>query len=271
LLRFLSVFGFLASLAVLLYARYVEPFRARIRHYTVQLPRAHGHLDGLRIAFVSDTHVGPHFSAADLEPVVESLERIRPDLVIFGGDYISESPRYIERTIDPLARMARTGRLGAYAVLGNHDVSNSRSRMTAALERAGITLMVNDAHRFDFGNGEFWIVGADDILLGRPDLAAAFADVPADAASIAVWHEPDWADRMAPYGPIVQLSGHTHGGQIRVPGKGEIALPRLGKRYPDGQYDIGEMTLLVSRGVGMYRPPMRFNCPPEVLLVHFVA
>lgn len=263
--------GTIFGLAIALYAHYVEPFRPRIRHITIPLPRNQQHLNGLRIAFVSDTHVGPHYEAKHLLPVAESLERIGPDFVIFGGDYISESPRYIDEAIPPLGRMAKAARLGSFAVLGNHDISNVRSRVSAALEDVGIPLMVNRAQRFSFGDGEFWIVGIDDILLGQPDLVTAFADVPADAASIAVWHEPDWAERTAPFGPFLQLSGHTHGGQIRIPGKGEIALPRLGKRFPDGQYMIDDMTLLVSRGLGMYRPPMRFNCPPEVLLIHFLG
>ena len=269
--RAFTLVGTFLGLAVLIYARYVEPFRPRLRHVSVQLPRKHAHLDGLRIAFVTDTHVGPNFSAKDLEPSVSLVERVRPDLVVFGGDYISESPRFIEGVVKPLSRIAASGRLGGYAVLGNHDVSNVRSRVSDALARAGICLMENESHRFEFGGGDFWLVGIDDILLGRPDLTRAFASVPADAASIAIWHEPDWAERAAPYGPFLQLSGHTHGGQIRVPGKGEIALPRLGKRYPDGRYEISDMTLLVSRGIGTYRPPMRFNCPPEVLLIHFVA
>lgn len=269
--RFCVAVAAVSFVIIAIYGRYVEPYRPRIRNIPLQLPRKQCHLDGLRIAFVSDTHVGPHFRARHLEPVVAALQRIEPDLVIFGGDYISESPRFIDEAIPPLARMAQTARLGAVAVLGNHDISNVRSRVTAALKSADIPLMVNESHRFDYGDGSFWIVGIDDILLGRPDLARAFADVPADGASIAVWHEPDWAERAAPFGPFLQLSGHTHGGQIRIPGKGEIALPKLGKRFPEGQYEIDDMTLLVSRGVGTYRPPIRFNCPPEVLILHFLA
>jgi predicted MPP superfamily phosphohydrolase len=261
----------IGGLVIALYARYVEPFRCRVRHVTFQAPRNHAHLDGLRIAFVSDTHVGPHFSVSNLEPVVEALEKLRPDLVLFGGDFISESPRYLDALVEPIARIVATGRLGTYAVLGNHDISNVRSRVSEAIRGAGVSLMVNESARFEFGGGEFWVVGIDDALLGRPDLTAAFSGVPADAAMIALWHEPDLAERTAPFGPMFQLSGHTHGGQIRIPCIGEIAVPKLGKRYPDGRYEIDDMTLIVSRGIGIYRPPVRLNCPPEVLVIHIVA
>jgi predicted MPP superfamily phosphohydrolase len=271
LFRLLAAILGAAGLAIALYARYVEPFRLRTRHVTFQVPRKHAHLDGLRIAFVSDTHVGPHFSASNLAPVVRELERLKPDLVLFGGDFISESPRYIDGIVEPVSRIAAAGRLGAYGVLGNHDISNVRSRVSTAIERAGISLLVNESARFEFGGGEFWVAGIDDALLGRPNLTAAFSAVPADAPSIALWHEPDLAEYAAPFGPMFQLSGHTHGGQIRIPGVGEIAVPKLGKRYPDGRYEIDDMTLIVSRGIGIYRPPVRLNCPPEVLVIHIVA
>jgi predicted MPP superfamily phosphohydrolase len=261
----------LCGLALAIYARYVEPFHVRVRHVTFQVPRKHAHLDGLRIAFVTDTHVGPHFSAKNLDPIVREMERLKPDLVLFGGDYISESPRYIDGIVEPIARIAAAGKLGAYSVLGNHDISNVRTRVSTAVQNAEIRVLANESARIGFGGGDLWVVGIDDALLGRPNLTAAFSEVPADAPSIALWHEPDLAAYAAPFGPLLQLSGHTHGGQIRIPGVGEIAVPKLGRQFPDGRYEIEDMTLIVSRGIGIYRPPVRLNCPPEVLVIHIVA
>lgn len=254
-----------------LYARFVEPFRPRLSHVSVQLPRRHAHLHGLAIAFITDTHIGPHFPAKHLEPIVAMMERLQPDLVLFGGDFISESPRYVADTIAPVRRMAATGRLGAFGVLGNHDISNIRTRVQKPLTEAGVTFLANESVRICFGGGEFWVVGIDDLLMGKPNPIMAFANVPADAAAIAIWHEPDLAEQIAPYGPIVQLSGHTHGGQVCVPGIGPLALPKMGRKFPVGCYEIEDMVLLVSRGVGVYRPPVRLNCPPEVMVIHFVA
>jgi predicted MPP superfamily phosphohydrolase len=134
-----------------------------------------------------------------------------------------------------------------------------------------LTFLTNASAEVRFGGGSVWIAGIDEVLLGKPDPVAAFRDIPADAATILLWHEPDLAERAAPFGPIVQLSGHTHGGQVRLPGIGPLALPILGKRFPSGRFQIDDMILLVSRGIGNYRPPVRLNCPPEVMIVHFMA
>lgn len=254
-----------------LYARFVHPFRPRLNHQFIQLPRAHRHLDGLTIAFATDLHVGPHFTAADLEPSIRILEQVRADVVLFGGDYISESPRYLSDVQEPLTRMAATAKLGAWGMLGNHDVANIRSRVMEMLEPTGIRILTNESVEIGTEKGSLWLVGVDDILLGHSDLEAAFFGVPADAPRIAMWHEPDHAEKAEPFGPFLLLSGHTHGGQVRLPILGPVATPKLGKRFISGRFQFGDMTLFVSNGIGMYRPPVRFNCPPEVILFTLVA
>lgn len=252
------------------WARFHAPFRLRIRQVVVQLPRRHQHLAGLTIAFVTDTHVGPHFPARRLEPVVADLEAMRPDLVVFGGDYISESPRFLKEAAPVLARMAQTGRHGAWAILGNHDMANSRTRVIPALREAGIPVLVNEAVKVATNRGDLWLVGIDDGLLGEADLDAAFGPVPPDAAAICLWHEPDRVEESAPYGAFLQLSGHTHGGQVRLPLVGPVAAPSLGQKYVQGRFQVGDMELYVSPGLGVYRPPVRLNCPPELAIVRLV-
>lgn len=269
----LAAFALATVAAVLtgLHARFVAPFRPRITHLLVQLPRAHHHLDGTSLAFITDTHVGPHFPAEALAPAVRTLRRAKPDVVLFGGDYICESPRYIADAREPLAAMAATATYGAWGILGNHDIANIRQRVVDGLEDTGIQLLTNEAVEVMTMKGSFWIVGIDDILLGKDRPAEAFANVPADALSIALWHEADHAERLEPFGPLLMLSGHTHGGQVRLPFLGALATPKLGKRFVSGRFEIGNMTLFVSNGIGMYRPPVRFNCPPEVVLVRLIA
>lgn len=271
ILKTFALVSLIGGVAVALYARFVHPYRPRVNHVMVQLPRAHRHLDGLTIAFVSDTHVGPHFTGADLTPVVELLQRAEPDLVLFGGDYVSESPRFLEYVRDPLKAMAAVSPNGAYGVLGNHDLSNIRERVLAMLHEAGITPLQNDAVEIPTRLGPLWVVGIDDALLGRPNPAEAFATVPADAPVVALWHEPDLARRLEPWSPMLLLCGHTHGGQVRLPLIGPLSLPTMGRRYVTGRYEFGDMTMLISNGIGMYRPPVRLNCPPEVLLVRMIA
>jgi uncharacterized protein len=260
-----------ASIAMGLYSRYVHPFRPRLNHQLIELPRAHRHLKNLTLAFVTDLHVGPNFPAARLEPIIRMLEEIKADIVLFGGDYISESPRYLSEVQEPLIRMAATARIGSWGILGNHDVANIRSRVMKMFESTGIRILENEAVEIDTAKGSFWLIGVDDMLLGKSDLAAAFADVPPDAPRIAMWHEPDFAERMEPYGPFLLLSGHTHGGQVRLPFVGPVSTPKFGKRYVSGRFLFGDMTLYVSNGIGMYRPPVRFNCPPELVVFTLIS
>ena len=155
---------------------------------------------------------------------------------------------------------------GALAVLGNHDYSNDARRLTAQFERRGIQVLVNDAARISTASGDVWIVGIDDAMLSTPDLERAFRAVTRDAPAIVLWHEPDLAHQAARFGPLIQLSGHSHGGQIRLPMIGHIAAPSGGRRYVAGMHSVDGMRVYTSRGVGVYRPPVRFRCPPEVTL-----
>lgn len=263
-----GVFGGVITAIV---ARFILPFRPRITQLVVTLPRKHQHLDGLRIAFVTDTHVGPSFSADRLLPITEALQREKPDILLFGGDFISESPRFLKSAIPALASMVPTARFGAYAVLGNHDISNIRSRITKPLREIGVQVLENEAVCIKTDRGDLWIAGVDDAMLGKANVEATFLQVPSDAASLCLWHEPDYAGTAEEYGPFLQLSGHTHGGQVRLPMLGPLALPRLGRRYASGRYQIGDMTLYVSNGIGVYRPPVRLNCPPELVFVRLIS
>lgn len=248
-------------------ARFAAPYRTQLRHVIMEVPRKHAHLDGLTIAFVTDTHIGPHFRTDDLQPTIEMLRRAKPDILLLGGDYVSESPRFIDPSIDTLKDMAATARHGTWAILGNHDLANTAERVIEALERADIPTLVNESVRIETDRGDLWVAGVDDALLGKPDLNKTFNGIPADAAVVAMWHESELAEKIAPFDPLFMLSGHSHGGQVRLPGLESAAAPRMGKRYLLGRYDVDGMPLYVSSGVGMYRPPVRFRCPPEVVMI----
>jgi predicted MPP superfamily phosphohydrolase len=111
------------------------------------------------------------------------------------------------------------------------------------------------------------LVGLDDVWERKHDLRAALAGVPDDECKLLLVHEPDYADEAAHYPVDLQLSGHSHGGQINLPGYGRPVLPYLGQKYPAGLYQVGLMALYTNRGIGVISPPVRFNCPPEVTLL----
>lgn len=255
----LAGLGIVGAILISLYARYIEPKRLEV----TRLNYSRGD-NPLTIAFVTDLHIGPNFSTNDLEPTIRELEQTRPDVILFGGDFICESPRYLRDLEAPLTRMTATATIGSWGIWGNHDIANIRSRCEPVLERCGVQMLTNESAHM---RGDLWVAGIDDVLLGKPDLAQSFADVPADARVIALWHEPDVVNQLMPYRPMLTLSGHTHGGQVRIPGKGALAAPSLGEKYVAGEFFVEGLRLYVSRGIGMYRPPVRLNCRPELLIL----
>ena len=252
-------------------ARYVQPYAPRLERLDLPLPAGHEDLAGLRLAFVTDTHIGPFITPADLARATALLAPERPDVVLLGGDYISETSRHASPAAEVLGELVRAAPLGGYAVLGNHDIYNRPRVVTAALEDAGITVLRNASARIETARGNLWLAGIDDALLGYADPDAAFAGIPNGAATLALWHEPDGAETSAARGAFAQLSGHSHGGQVRLPGIGAIAPPVGGRRFVMGLNHAAGMPIYTARGVGVYRPPIRFNCPPEVTLVTLVS
>jgi predicted MPP superfamily phosphohydrolase len=248
-------------------ARYVNPFRPELERVAIPAPPQASGLIGLRIGFITDTHVGPFISQDDLVRATTLMSDERPDLILLGGDYISESPRYAGPTAEVLGALVNAAPLGGFAVLGNHDLSVSAQRVTTALADVGIPVLRNDATSIDHGGSTLWIAGIDETLLGDPNPPETFAQIPDGAASLALWHEPQFAEHASAHGAFLQLSGHTHGGQIRLPGVGAIGLPIDGKRHVIGLTDADGMPVYTARGVGVYRPPMRVNCPPEVTIL----
>src|SRR5215211_1986184 len=214
----------------------VEPFEPELERIDLPLPAGQDHLAGLRIGFVADVHVGPSITVDDAARALALIARERPDLVLLGGDYISASPRYAEPAAEVQGELVRGVPLGGYAVLGNHDAGERgrAEKVTAALEAVGIRVLRNAAAAIETGRGELWIAGVDEAIMARADPEATFSRIPVGAAVLALWHEPDYAGRTAALGAFAQLSGHSHGGQVRLPGIGPLVLPEGGRRYVMG-------------------------------------
>ncbi len=251
-------------------ARHEAPYRPVLERIEIRVPPGAQTPPRLRIGFVADTHVGSVLRPPHVDQALALLLAAEPDLLLYGGDYVSESPRHITDAAAVLGSAASAARFGSLAVLGNHDHANGAARMTAALERCGIQVLRNESVRIGDDTGELWIAGIADALLGSPDLESAFAGVPHGARALSLWHEPDWAEQVVPNGAFLQLSGHSHGGQVRMPAIGPVAAPEGGRRFVQGLNFAAGMPIYTTRGVGVYRPPIRFRCPPEVTLVTLV-
>jgi predicted MPP superfamily phosphohydrolase len=251
-------------------ARHEAPYRPVLERVEIRVPADLETPPRLRIGFIADTHVGSVLRPADIDRALALLVATEPDLLLFGGDYVSESPRHIPDAAAVLGNVTSATRFGSLAVLGNHDYANGAGRLTAALEKRSVRVLRNESARVGDNTGELWIAGIDDALLGSPDLTSAFAGVPPGGRAITLWHEPDLADRVVQFGAFLQLSGHSHGGQVRLPVVGAIAAPAGGRRFVAGLNFAAGMPIYSTRGVGVYRPPVRFRCPPEVTLVTLV-
>lgn len=239
-----------------------------ITHNAVPITGLPQHLIGTTIAQISDLHMSRHYKGAQLMSVVERINSLNPEFVMITGDYICEDDSYIEELIDPLNKLM----MPAYAVLGNHDCWGNTWSICRALEQTPVRLLWNEAVEVSTG---LWLVGLDDVLCGRPNLKRALEDVPADEPTLLMVHEPDYFTRVVhTSAPIdAQFSGHTHGGQIRLPsplqGKNgqflqAYILPDLGEQFVMGMYQLNGKILYTNRGLGFTGPPMRLNCRPEI-------
>ncbi len=279
-----TLLGSAAALTALgSYAFGVEPaFRLAVRRYAPALPRWPEDLP-LTMTIIADPHAGePHMSRARLEEVVEAANALGSDLILLLGDYEASHP-FVTRPV-PVRDCAAVFRnlrapLGVHAILGNHDWWDDRDaqrnrrgpiRARRAFEAVGIPVLENDAVRIEKDGRPFWLLGLGDqlALRGRPmvgvdDLEGTLSRVTDDAPAILLAHEPDIfpavPDRIA-----LTLSGHTHGGQVRVFGYSPMVPSRFGNRYAYGHVEEEGRHLIVSGGLGTSILPIRFGVPPEI-------
>ncbi|WP_420643719.1 metallophosphoesterase [Candidatus Leptofilum sp.] len=251
----------LGGLAGAGYVTQVEPEWLVVERQTVRLPNLPADMDGYKIVQLSDFHLYPFSSLALMQKTVASTNELAPDLVLLTGDYVLETAASIFDLAPELAIL--NPRHGIFAVLGNHDHWTDPAVVKQGLAQQGIKLLHNKGVLLN--ESQLFLAGVDDLWSGEPDIQAALAGWRKDVPTILLAHEPDFADNFLADGRIhLQLSGHTHGGQVRVPGMGPIVLPRYGQKYHNGLYQIGQGQLYVNRGIGVVGPAVRLNCPPEI-------
>jgi hypothetical protein len=244
------------------YAALLEPQWLALERVTIPVEGLPPAAQGLRLAFLSDLHLGPDVDRDHVNQAIDLALSAAPDLILLAGDFVSQS-QAIPRCAALVSRLRAPG--GVFACLGNHDHWTAPEQVATALADVGVRVLRNQAVEV---MGGLWLAGVDDVWEEQADLDAALVDVPEDAVVVLLAHEPDFADAVAADGRVaLQLSGHSHGGQVRLPLIGPPILPYLGQRYSAGRYRVGRLQLYVTRGVGLISPPVRFNCRPEVTLV----
>lgn len=252
-----------AGTAGLAYATLHEPRSPRLEHVTLRLPALPAGLDGLRIGQISDMHLGMRYSFENSRWAARQMAAQRPDLLVFTGDFVSYE-HAIPNLPEVLSELPPAP-LGSFAVPGNHDYWEGVPEIQHTLATIGIELLINVNRLISVCGEGLLVAGVDDMWDGVPDLATTLAGAPRGAFRLLLAHCPDHADEAARHAVQVQLSGHTHGGHMRLPGLGSFCLPRYGWRYPVGHVQVGVTQLYVSRGLGGL--PLRLGCPPEATII----
>jgi len=268
----------LAGASGAVYAGRIEPGWIAVEALSLPLARLDAAFEGYRIVQLSDIHIdGVYMDQPRLAAIVGEVNAQRPDLVVITGDFVSEPLHPTMATIfSALAGLDAPD--GVCAVLGNHDHWSNPDRVRGLLRDQGITELPDAVHTIRRGAAMLHIAGMDDLWTypGRaPSLSIhqsrlhdLVTRMPEAGAAVLLVHEPDFADvTVTTRRFALQLSGHSHGGQIRVPFGGAILLPPLGEIYDAGLYQVGDLLHYTNRGVGMLAPRVRFNCRPEITVI----
>jgi len=254
-----------ALLGALIYAREIEPRLVELVRLTLTLPRLDPEFDGYRVVQIGDFHLDDWTKPERLIRIVERVNAQRPDLVAITGDFAS----YSARRLDTEMLTGALGRLragdGTVAILGNHDYLTDAGLVLDCLREGGVTPLINGLRTLRRGDAELHVAGIDDVMEGRSRLDLVLDEVPGSGAAILLVHEPDFADIAAATGRFdLQLSGHSHGGQVRVPLLGRAILPPFSQRYTRGLHRVGAMIQYTNRGIGSVDARLRFMCRPEI-------
>ena len=240
-----------------------EEQRAHPERVTFHLPGLDPAHDGLRVAQLSDIHVGPRTSPETILRAVEQANEFHPDLVVLTGDYVSRSAAEVEGVRTLLAGLAAP----TVAVLGNHDHTVNPGGAAEALRSNGYEVLENAWTRIWLRGAPLHLVGVDDAMTHHDDVSAAVRGLPARATPVVLAHGPRTANRLRGLErPLLCLSGHTHGGQINLPIVTPLLLASLHEPYARGRYELGQVQLYVNRGIGMSGIRVRINSPAEVTL-----
>lgn len=266
------------------YSYFIEPNKLEVNHYTVNSPD----IKGVKIVFASDFHVKP-YGQKRLEKIVQKINAENPDLVLSVGDFVSGHTSHSTMPIEDIAKTLTKikPKYGFYTTLGNHDGWYNSDKITQILKENGINVLSNQNFLVNINGQKMYIAGIEDIITGKPDILKVLNNINDTYPIILLTHSPDMFPNV-PENIMLTLAGHTHGGQIRIPFLGAIfTASNYGKKYVKGwvQEKNNELivtdtskriqlkkkvkTLFITRGIGVSILPLRFNCPPEIVVIEF--
>jgi hypothetical protein len=260
-----------------LYSGEIARHEISVEEHTIHLARLPVAFRGMRIAQISDIHYMEFTESFFLRDVVDHVNRLKPDMVLITGDFVTYGPiqfpptpihkafalRHMPECASILSRLQAPLR---YTSLGNHDEMVNGRAIWHILEEHNLPCLYNTALPLERDGQRLWLVGLGSACVGaaKPDEAIPASISRDKEAMIVMAHEPDILPEISKYNADLMLSGHTHGGQIRIPFLRPAFLPEYGRRYVEGWFEYGPTHLYVNRGIGAIGLPMRLNCPPEI-------
>lgn len=235
-----------------------------LEHLEITLKRLPRKLDGFKIIHLSDIHHSPFTELAHIERAIKVANRLRPDMFVLTGDYVSHDRKYIGPVAEALGQLR--ARYGTYACLGNHDHWTDAELVTDRFRAEGINVLVNEGVRVKAEGSSFWLAGVDDYMVGKTDVPAALRGSYPDELKLLLAHNPTIFRQSVRLKIDLTLSGHTHGGQVKLRDEEKKRLIRK-RRLSSGLHRRYDSQIYITRGIGTVVLPVRYQCPPEISLL----
>jgi hypothetical protein len=238
-----------------------------VKLFLKRLPKA---FDGFRIVQLSDIHHSPFTSSEFIEEIVAKANELKPDMFVLTGDYVSHEAEYIAPVANILSSL--NSEFGTFACLGNHDHWTNADLVIKEFRENNINLLINQGLRFSARNNSFWLCGVDDYGEGKANLRMSLQGSNVDEMKLLLCHNPAIMRRAAYRNIDLVLSGHTHGGQVKLREPRErIFFKNRRRRFQSGLHYRQNTQIYITRGIGTVVLPMRYQCPPEISLLELRA
>ena len=264
-LRNLFLVVFFLGFSAAVYAYEIEPNWFQIVPVDVTISELPANFEGFKIVQISDIHADDSMNQKKLAKIVRLVDLQQPDIIAITGDFFSKIPdkKATNLLINNLVNLLPKEK--TVAVLGNHDHYYKPKIIRDILQQSNVLELDNSVYTIYKGEDKLNIAGVDDYWKRKSRLDLVMEQLPQDGVAVLLAHEPDFADVSSSKNRFaLQISGHSHGGQVRIPFRKPPVLPSLGKKYPIGRYQVGSMVQYTNRGVGMVKPLVRFGSRPEI-------
>ena len=229
----------------------------------IKLKRLPKKLDGFRIIHLSDIHHSPFTDLEHISRAVKIANRLNPDMFVLTGDYVSHEDEYIAPVAKVLGELR--AEFGTHACLGNHDHWTDAEVVTESFRSENINVLINEGFRLQVRDSSFWLAGVDDYMVGKTDIAASMRGAFPDEMKMLLAHNPIIIHQAAKLGIDLMLSGHTHGGQVKVRDAKKRIFPK--RKLSSGLHRRKNTQIYITRGIGTVVLPVRYQCPPEISLI----